>query len=91
MIRTTKEQQLQYWAINSAKQARKIKHKSGVGWYKAPEKSGWQKSCLTEGGEIVEQSKEDTELELLQNAKFSTLFGLNVYLVSILVSTQQLW
>ncbi|WP_265021278.1 hypothetical protein [Wolbachia endosymbiont (group A) of Icerya purchasi] len=50
------------------------------GWHEAPEDFSWQKSyCLTEGGKIVERSKEDIELELLQNAKFSALSSLRAY------------
>ncbi|WP_250294798.1 hypothetical protein [Wolbachia endosymbiont of Oedothorax gibbosus] len=45
-----------------------------TGWYEAPENFDWQKSyCLTEGGKIVERSKEDIELELLETAKLSAL------------------
>lgn len=49
-------------------------------WYEAPENFDWQKSyCLTEGGKIVERSKEDIELELLENEKFSALSSLRTY------------
>lgn len=51
-----------------------------TGWYEAPKNFDWQKSYrLTEGGKIVERSKEDIELELLQNAKFSAFSSLRAY------------
>jgi hypothetical protein len=51
-----------------------------TGWYEAPENFDWQKSyCLTEGGKIVERSKEDIELELLETAKLSAFFSLRAY------------
>lgn len=51
-----------------------------TGWYEAPENFDWQKSYrLTEGGKIVERSKEDIELELLENAKFSAFDSIRVY------------
>ncbi len=50
------------------------------GWHEAPKNFNWQKSyCLTEGGKIVERSKEDIELELLQNAKLSAFSSLRAY------------
>ena len=50
------------------------------GWFEAPENFDWQKNyCLAEGGEIAERNKEDIELELLQNAKFSALSNLRAY------------
>lgn len=53
---------------------------TGNDWYEAPKNFDWQKSyCLTEGGKIVERSKEDIELELLQNAKFSAFSSLRAY------------
>ncbi|WP_419247462.1 hypothetical protein ACJZL1_02855 [Wolbachia endosymbiont of Rhagoletis indifferens] len=53
---------------------------TGNDWYEAPKSFDWQKSyCLTEGGKIVERSKEDIELELLQNAKFSAFSSLRAY------------
>lgn len=52
----------------------------GEGWYEAPENFNWQKRyCLAEGGNIVERSNEDIELELLQNAKFSALSDLRIH------------
>ncbi|OJH31419.1 MAG: hypothetical protein ABOJ95_001055 [Wolbachia endosymbiont of Armadillidium vulgare] len=52
----------------------------GENWYEAPKNFNWQKSyCLTEGEKIVERNKEDIELELLQNAKFSALSNLRAY------------
>ena len=52
----------------------------GKDWYEAPKNFDWQKSYrLTEGGKIVERSKEDIELELLQNAKLSALSSLRTY------------
>jgi tRNA U34 5-methylaminomethyl-2-thiouridine-forming methyltransferase MnmC len=43
---------------------------TGNDWYEAPENFEWQKSYyLTEGGEIVERTKEDIQKELLDNAK----------------------
>ncbi|MBV2145403.1 MULTISPECIES: hypothetical protein [unclassified Wolbachia] len=53
---------------------------TGNDWYEAPKNFDWQKSyCLTEGGKIVERNKEDIELELLENAKFSALDSIRVY------------
>ncbi|WP_341823180.1 hypothetical protein [Wolbachia endosymbiont (group A) of Clivina fossor] len=53
---------------------------TGNDWYEAPENFDWQKSyCLTEGGKIVERSKEDIELELLETAKLSAFFSLRAY------------
>ncbi len=53
---------------------------TGNDWYEAPEDFDWQKSyCLTEGEKIVERNKEDIELELLENAKFSALSSLRTY------------
>ncbi|MDN5248410.1 MAG: hypothetical protein QWI36_04725 [Wolbachia endosymbiont of Tyrophagus putrescentiae] len=50
------------------------------GWYEAPKDFDWQKSyCLTEGGEIVERTKEDIQQELLDNAKFGALDSLHFY------------
>ncbi|MDG7056563.1 MAG: hypothetical protein LKM43_00175 [Wolbachia endosymbiont of Penenirmus auritus] len=52
----------------------------GGDWYEAPKNFDWQKSYrLTEGGKIVERSKEDIELELLQNAKLSAFSSLRTY------------
>ncbi len=51
-----------------------------TGWYEAPKNFDWQKSyCLTEGGKIVERSKEDIELELLETAKLSALDSIRIY------------
>ncbi|WP_264953769.1 hypothetical protein [Wolbachia endosymbiont (group A) of Endotricha flammealis] len=53
---------------------------TGNDWYEAPKNFDWQKSyCLTEGEKIVERNKEDIELELLENAKFSALSSLRTY------------
>ncbi|WP_353277732.1 hypothetical protein [Wolbachia endosymbiont (group A) of Agelastica alni] len=53
---------------------------TGNDWYEAPKSFDWQKSyCLTEGGKIVERSKEDIELELLETAKLSAFFSLRAY------------
>ncbi|WP_353283909.1 hypothetical protein [Wolbachia endosymbiont (group A) of Lypha dubia] len=53
---------------------------TGNDWYEAPKSFDWQKSyCLTEGGKIVERSKEDIELELLETAKLSALSSLRTY------------
>ncbi|WP_341819759.1 hypothetical protein [Wolbachia endosymbiont (group A) of Brachyopa scutellaris] len=53
---------------------------TGNDWYEAPKNFDWQKSyCLTEGEKIVERNKEDIELELLENAKLSTLDSIRVY------------
>ncbi len=52
----------------------------GENWYEAPKNFDWQKSYrLTEGGKIVERSKEDIELELLETAKLSALDSIRVY------------
>lgn len=52
----------------------------GEGWYEAPEDFNWEKSYyLTEGGKIVERSKEDIERELLDHAKLCALNCLNMY------------
>ncbi|WP_168464971.1 hypothetical protein [Wolbachia endosymbiont of Ctenocephalides felis wCfeT] len=56
------------------------KQPEGVGWQKAPENFDWQKSyCLTQGGKIVERSKEDIQRELLDHAKLCALHCLNMY------------
>ncbi|WP_341814799.1 MULTISPECIES: hypothetical protein [unclassified Wolbachia] len=53
---------------------------TGNDWYEAPKNFNWQKSYrLIEGGKIVERSKEDIELELLENAKFSALDSVRFY------------
>ncbi|WP_395461637.1 hypothetical protein [Wolbachia endosymbiont (group A) of Therophilus tumidulus] len=53
---------------------------TGNDWYEAPKNFDWQKSyCLTEGGKIVERSKEDIELELLETAKLSALDSVRSY------------
>ncbi|UJQ20795.1 hypothetical protein L2227_06540 [Wolbachia endosymbiont of Delia radicum] len=52
----------------------------GENWYEAPKNFDWQKSYrLTEGGKIVERSKEDIELELLETAKLSAFSSLRAY------------
>ncbi|WP_341817292.1 hypothetical protein [Wolbachia endosymbiont (group A) of Agelastica alni] len=53
---------------------------TGNDWYEAPKNFDWQKSYrLTEGGKIVERSKEDIELELLETAKLSALDSVRFY------------
>ncbi len=63
----------------------------GNDWYEAPKNFDWQKSyCLTEGGKIVERSKEDIELELLETAKLSALDSVRFIIITILTNTQEL-
>lgn len=53
---------------------------TGNDWYETPKNFDWQKSYqLTEGGKIVERSKKDIELELLENAKLFALSSLRAY------------
>lgn len=53
---------------------------TGNDWYEAPKNFDWQKSYrLTEGEKIVERSKEDIELELLETAKLSALDSVRSY------------
>ncbi len=52
----------------------------GENWYEAPKNFDWQKSYyLTEGGEIVERTKEDIQKELLDNAKLCAFDNIRTY------------
>jgi hypothetical protein len=52
----------------------------GKEWYEAPEYFSWKKNYkITQGGEIIEQSVEDIQKDLLDNAKLCALDSIRCY------------
>ncbi|WCR54464.1 MAG: hypothetical protein PG981_001486 [Wolbachia endosymbiont of Ctenocephalides orientis wCori] len=69
-----------YMRFENGKQVETKTLSEGEGWYELPKNFDLQKMYrLTEGGEIVERSKEDIERDLLHNSKLCALNCLNMY------------